>query len=202
MFYKVLRNLLVIYLTIFNHWKIKGKENIPPEGSVVLISNHVSLWDPVVFACSVNRTVHFMAKEELFKIPIVGKLISALYAFPIKRGQPDRNALRIATKLLQNGEVLGLFPEGTRSKTGKLLPFHPGAALFALRAGTPIIPMCLRGTKTTFPLTFRGRIEVIIGKPLSYEDLYHKKVSSEDLERVTSDIMDEMRCLMEGVQDY
>lgn len=202
MLYRVIRKLLAIYLAIFNNWKIKGKENIPPQGSVVLIGNHVSLWDPVILACSVDRTVHFMAKEELFRIPLVGKLISALCAFPIKRGQPDRNALRIATKLLNNGEVLGLFPEGTRSKTGELLPFHPGAALFALRAGAPIIPMYLRGTKTTFPLTFRGKIEVTIGKPLSYEDLYDKKVSSEDLERVTSDIMGEMRRLQKDVQDF
>ncbi|MGI6588544.1 MAG: lysophospholipid acyltransferase family protein [Peptococcia bacterium] len=200
MFYKLVKNLIVIYLAIFNNWKIKGKENIPPEGPVVLIGNHVSLWDPVILACSVDRTVHFMAKEELFKIPLLGKLISLLNAFPIKRGQPDRNALRIANKTLKDGKVLGLFPEGQRSKTGELLPFHPGAALFALRAGAPIVPMYLGGTKTTFPLTFRGKIKVSIGKPLFYEDLYGKKISSEDLEKVTSEIMDQMKCLMKDVQ--
>ncbi|MDD2432334.1 MAG: lysophospholipid acyltransferase family protein [Clostridia bacterium] len=200
MFYKVIKQLAKIYLVIFNNWKTKGKENIPQEGSVVLIGNHVSLWDPVVLACSVDRTVNFMAKEELFKIPLVGKLISYLNAFPIKRGKPDRNALRTANKLLKNGEVLGLFPEGKRSKTGELLPFHPGAALFALRAGAPIVPMYLGGTKTTFPLTFRGKIKVSIGKPLYYEDLYGQKISSEDLEKVTSEVMDKMKCLMKDVQ--
>jgi len=202
MFYKVIRMIFVIYLKIFNRWLIKGKENIPSQGSAVMIANHVSLWDPVVFACSIDRTVHFMAKEELFKVPIIGKLFPALCAFPIKRGQADRNALRIASKLLNNGEVLGLFPEGTRSKTGDLLPFHPGAALFALRSGAPIIVIYITGSKTTFPLSLRGKIKVAIGKPKYYEDLYEKKATTKDLDMVTSDIMEEMKLLQKDVHDF
>lgn len=199
MFYQMIRKLFAVYLTLFNRWIIQGKENIPQEGPVVLIANHVSLWDPVIFACSIHRPVHFMAKEELFNIPVFGKIISALDAFPIKRGQADRNALRIATKLLNNNEILGLFPEGTRSKTGDLLPFHPGAALFALRAGAPIVVMYIHGSKTTFPLSIRGKIKVNIGKPIVYEDLIEKKYTPQDLEQVTSDIMEEMRRLQKGV---
>ena len=202
MFYRLIRFIFVIYLKIFNHWLIKGKENIPRQGSAVLIANHVSLWDPVIFACSIDRTVHFMAKEELFKIPIIGKLFPALCAFPIKRGQADRNALRIAGKLLHNGEVLALFPEGTRSKTGDLLPFHPGAALFALRSGAPIVVMYIAGSKTTFPLSRRGKIKVNISKPKYYEDLYEQKVTAEDLDMVTSDIMEEMKRLQKDVQNF
>jgi len=202
-FYTIIRKIFVIYLTLFNRWFIKGKENIPENGPVVIIANHVSYWDPVIFACSVHRPVHFMAKEELFKVPLFGRIISALYAFPIKRGQTaDRNALRIATKLLKNKEILGLFPEGTRSKTGDLLPFHPGAALFALRASAPIVIMYIHGSKTTFPLSLRGNIKVIIGKPIVYEDLLEKKFTSEDVERVTSDIMEEMRRLQKDVSVY
>lgn len=202
MFYKVIRFIFVVYLKMFNSWQVKGTENIPQHGSAVLIANHVSLWDPVIFACSTNRTVHFMAKEELFKIPIIGKIFPILYAFPIKRGQADRNALRIAGKLLNSGKVLGLFPEGTRSKTGDLLPFHPGAALFALRSGSPIIVMYIDGSKTTFPLSWRGKIKVNISKPKYYEDLYEKKVTTDDLEMVTSDIMEEMKRLQKDVQNF
>lgn len=196
MLYNVINKLLRLYLIIFNHWIVKGKENIPRDGAVVLVGNHVSLWDPVILACSVDRAVNFMAKEELFKIPVLGRLITLLHAFPIKRGRPDRNALRIASERLKNGKVLGLFPEGTRSKTGELLPFHPGAALFALRSQAPIIPMALIGTRTTFPLSLRGKICVVIGKPLIYDDLYGQKISSEVLDRVTADIMTEMERLL------
>lgn len=196
MLYRVVCNLLGLYLKVFNRWIVQGKENIPCDGAIVLVGNHVSLWDPVVLACSVDRTVNFMAKEELFKIPVLGKLITLLNAFPIKRGRPDRNALRIASERLKDGKVLGLFPEGTRSKTGELLPFLPGAALFALRSHAPIVPIALIGTRTTFPLSLRGKIRVVIGKPLIYPDLYEQKITPEDLDRVTSDIMKEITQLL------
>lgn len=188
MIYHIVRELVKYFVILFNRWEIEGLENIPPSGPVVLVANHVSLWDPPVLACSVNRVVHFMAKEELFKIPLLGWLLPALQCFPVKRGKADRNALRLAAQYLEKGEVLGIFPEGTRSKTQQLLPFQPGAALFALRSGAPIIPVGLLGTKTTFPLTLRGHIRVRIGKPLTYPGLEGAKIGNEDLERVTSDI--------------
>ena len=198
MLYKMACSILRLYLKIFNSWTVTGKENIPREGSVVLVGNHVSLWVPVVFACSVERTVNFMAKEELFKNPILSKLFRAFHAFPIKRGRPDRNALRIAAERLKEGKVLGLFPEGTRSKTELLLPLFPGAALFALRSNAPIVPIALIGTRTTFPLSLRGKIRVVIGKPLIYQDLYEQKITSEDLDKVTSDIMKEITQLLKN----
>lgn len=200
MLYSVIRKLFVIYLKIFNQWKIIGVDHIPQEGPLVIVANHVSLWDPIIFACSVKRPIRFIGKEELFKIPLIGRIFYWLRAFPVKRGQPDRNALKTATKILNNGEVLGLFPEGTRSKTGDLLPFHPGAALFALRTNAPIIVMYIQGSKTTFPLTLRGRIKVIIGEPLYFKDLYDKKLTSEDLTNVTSQLMAEMKRLIKEVQ--
>lgn len=199
MFYKIVLKLLKFYLVVFNCWIIQGKENIPREGPVVLVANHVSYWDPVILASSVNRVVHFMAKEELFKVPVFGTIIRLLHAFPIKRGRPDRNALRMTTEILQKGDVLALFPEGTRNKTGELLPFHPGAALFALRAKAPIIPMVISGSRTTFPLSLRGKIIVNIGRPFYYTDLYEQKISAEDLDKVTSEIREEMNRLLKDV---
>ncbi len=199
MLYALLKNLIKFYLLIFNHWQIKGQENIPQEGPLVLIANHVSLWDPVVFACSVNRPVCFMAKEELFQIPILGKLISRLNAFPVKRGQADRRAIRQANKLLKENKVIGLFPEGKRGETGKLLPFHPGAAHLALRAQAPIVPLYLEGTRTTFPLTIRGKIKVRIGEPYYYSLCEGQKISSDDLAKVTAEITARMKSLMKDV---
>ncbi len=198
MFYKFVHALVSFYLRVFNRWEITGEENIPSQGPVVLVANHISLWDPPFLACSIRRPVHFMAKEELFKIPLLGRIIKALGAFPVKRGKPDRNALRLAAKYLENGEILGLFPEGTRSKSGELLQPHPGAALFALRSGAPIVPVGLMGTRTTFPLTLRGHIRVKIGKPMVYPELYNTKISNEDLERVSAEIMLRVKELLEG----
>jgi 1-acyl-sn-glycerol-3-phosphate acyltransferase len=199
MFYKFVLKLLNFYLVVFNRWSIQGKENLPQEGPVVLVANHASYWDPVILACSVNRVVHFMAKEELFKVPVFGTIIRLLHAFPVKRGRPDRNALRMTTEILQKGDVLALFPEGTRSKTGELLPFHPGAALFALRAKAPLVPISISGSRTTFPLSLRGKITVNIGRPFYYADLYEQKISAEDLEKVTSEIREEMNHLLKDV---
>lgn len=199
MFYKVVISIIRLYLRIFNRWTIIGKENIPQQGPLVLIGNHVSYWDPVVLACSVNRVVHFMAKEELFRVPVFRQIIRGLHAFPIKRGKPDKNALRYSAEILTKGEVLALFPEGTRSKTGELLPFYPGAALFALRAKAPVVPIIMLGNRTTFPLTIRGKIEVRIGQPMYFHDLIEQKFGGEEIEKATIVIREEMLRLLKEV---
>lgn len=188
MIYRMVRFLIGVFLRLFNHWEIQGRENIPTKGPFILAANHLSKWDPPILACSIPRDVHFMAKEELFKIPLFSTLITHLHAFPVKRGRMDRNALKLSAKLLAEGEVLGLFPEGTRSKTGELLPLQQGAALFALRAGVPIIPVGLAGTPTAFPATWRGSFTVRIGKPLEYPELYGSKLGEGELERVSADL--------------
>lgn len=190
MLYRLVRALVAIFLRIFNRWEIEGQENLPATGPVVLVANHVSQWDPLFLACSVRRTIHFMAKEELFKVPLLGQFLSLVESFPVKRGRVDRHALKMAAHYLEKGEVLGIFPEGRRSKTDKMLPFQPGAALFALRSAAPIVPVGLTGTKTSFPLTLRGRIRVKIGKPLSYPELKGAKLNEETLEQVSSEVQE------------
>lgn len=197
MFYRVVRFLVTVYLKIFNRWEIEGHDNIPVEGPVVIVANHVSQWDPLFMGCSMKRTIHYMAKEELFRIPIFKQIIVGMGAFPIKRGKVDRNALRTAAKYLEEGEILGLFPEGTRSKTKEMLPFQQGAALFALRSGSPIVPVGLNGTKKAFPKSLRGKIKVKIGKPMLYPDIYGKKIKEEDLNRVTQDMVVKVTELLE-----
>lgn len=200
MFYKIVIIIMRLYLRIFNRWTIIGRENIPQQGPLVLIGNHVSYWDPVILACSVNREVHFMAKTELFNVPIFSQIIKWLHAFPVKRGSPDRNALRTSSEILNNGKVLGLFPEGTRSKTGELLPFQPGAALLALRAKAAIVPIMMLGSRSTFPLTIRGKIEVRIGEPMYFNELVEQKISGEELEKATLAIREKMLSLLKEVQ--
>ncbi len=189
MLYRLARFIISLFLSLFNRWDVEGIENLPARGPVVLVANHVSLWDPVVLGCSIrSRIVHYMAKEDLFKIPVFGSILPHLQCFPVKRGKIDRNALRTAAGYLESGEILGLFPEGSRGKNNELLPFQPGAALFALRSGAPIVPVGLTGTKTAFPCTIRGRIRVRFGQPLTFQELYGQKLREEELENVMAKV--------------
>ncbi len=109
----------LIFYTLFRT-RVYGRENIPAEGAVILAANHASNIDPPLMASLIERPVSYMAKIELFENPIFGAAIRRCHAFPVKRGESDRGAIKAAVTVLKEGRVLGLFPEGTRSKTGEL----------------------------------------------------------------------------------
>ncbi len=169
---------------------------MPKNGPVVLVGNHISNWDPLFLTCSVDRVVHFMAKEEIFRFPLFSKIFTAFQCFPVKRGKVDRNALRRAAAYLENNEVLGIYPEGTRSKTSEMLPFQPGAAMFALRSNAVIVPVATSGTRKCFPASLRGKVRVCIGKPLHYPELIDAKIGNEEMQRVTADIVESIRKML------
>lgn len=181
------------------NWRVEGLENFPTSGPVVVIANHISLWDPIAVGSALPRQVHFMAKEELFHYPLLGNVLNRLGAFPIKRGQPDRSAIRRALEVLEKGKVLGLFPEGTRSKTGELQKPHPGAAMIALKAGVPVVPVACQGTSGLWKKVFmRGAVLIKIGKPTCYDEYCDQKLSAKCLETVSQDIMKQVALLMEA----
>ncbi|AGA69766.1 1-acyl-sn-glycerol-3-phosphate acyltransferase [Desulfitobacterium dichloroeliminans LMG P-21439] len=151
-------------------WKVHGVENFPKNGPAILVSNHVSVWDPVVAACSVPLEVSFMAKEELFSNVLLGRIFQSLGAFPVKRGQGDTSAIRNSLKVLKEGKVLGLFPEGTRSKSGELQKGFSGMVLLMEKSQAPIVPMRVNGTQNLLTRGW-GQIEVIVGTPISPEQL-------------------------------
>lgn len=151
-------------------WKIKGLENLPAEGPVILASNHVSLWDPVLLGCGVPRQVWYMAKDELFHVPLFGWVLKHLGAFPVKRGQGDTSAIRQSLAILKEQRVLGVFPEGTRSKTGQLQKALPGIVLFMEKSQAPIVPVRVCGTRKLFSQGW-GKVGIVIGKPLTPEML-------------------------------
>lgn len=189
MIFSLLKAGARLVLLVLRRWEILGAENLPATGGVVLVANHVSYWDPVAIICAFKRQVFFMAKAELFKLPLVSYAVRSSGAFPVRRDVTDRHAVRTALRLLQAGEVVGLFPEGTRNKSGEMLKPHLGAAMIALKAGTPVVPVAVRGTRGMF-----GKITVYVGSPIHFQTV--TKATKTDLESVSDRIMAEIALLL------
>jgi len=169
--YNLLYYLFYAFFKLFFRLEIIGANNLPRKGGVIIAANHVSLWDPPVLGTAiagVRQPIHFMAKQELFSPKFFGYILKKLYTFPVRRGMADRNAIRTAIGLLEAGKVVALFPEGTRSKTGKLGPAQPGVAMIALKAGVPIVPAAIVGTnRIGKPPFWLPKLRVIFGQPIT-----------------------------------
>jgi 1-acyl-sn-glycerol-3-phosphate acyltransferase len=187
MVYRVIRQIFTWIFQIFFRWRVEGRENLPEEGAFILCSNHISWWDPPLVGSLTKRIVHFMSKEELFKIPVAGKIMPMVNAFPVKRDSADRRAIKRALEIVKNGDVVGIFPEGTRSKTDELLPPLPGVGLIAVKSETPVVPVAIIGPYKLFrPLKIR------IGSPISFNEYYGIKAKAEHLNDVANRIMAEI----------
>lgn len=170
MVYNISRLLLRVVLRLWFGFRVDGREHEPATGPVVIVSNHLSDLDPLIVGSALKRRVGFMAKQELFEVPGVRWWVSACGAFPVRRGEPDRQALRTAMHLLEGGGVLVMFPEGTRGTTRELRPPEPGAALLALRTGATVLPVAVIGSDEVMPRGShrlrRATVRVRIGEPI------------------------------------
>jgi len=149
--------------------KIEGKERIPRKGAMIITANHRSYLDPVVLALLVRRRMNFMAKEELFRHPGFGFLIRNLGAFPVKRERLNKLAFKKALQILKEGRILALFPEGTRSRSGKLGRLKEGPIRIAHHCRVPVVPVVIQGTEKVLPpgkkIPGWGKIKLRVGKP-------------------------------------
>jgi 1-acyl-sn-glycerol-3-phosphate acyltransferase len=127
--------------------RIYGAENVPQSGPLVVISNHASYFDPPIVSSCVLRPVAYMAKEELFNIPVLAQAIKLYGAYPVSRGTADRTAIRSALECIENGWAVGVFLQGTRTPDGRITDPKRGAALLAAKAKAPILPVSLWGTE-------------------------------------------------------
>ena len=189
MLYWIARAVLGFVARVLFSVKVEGAEHLPLKGPVVLCSNHISWWDPVIVAITIPRPIHFMAKVELFRYPIFGPLLRHIHAFPVERGKPDLSAIRDSIAVLKDGKVLGIFPEGTRQRGKDTLgEMHSGAALVALKTDAPVVPVAIRG-----PYGFRKTVTIAYGKPLSLENKTGRL--SYDMQQGTRAIEDAIRAL-------
>jgi len=183
MIYRISRSIVRFLLAVLFRLKVSGMENVPATGAVILCANHISNLDPPVLAAPLNRKVYFMAKVELFKIPVFSRLITYYGAFPVKRGGVSKQSIRKALELLEEQKVVCIFPEGTRrGGTGK-----KGAASLALRSGAVVIPVHLKGSYRLF-----RPFHVIYGKPVDLSEFADDE-SPDRLDRATEKIMSAIR---------
>ena len=166
-FYYVGRILVRILLLLFTRWQVTGRDNIPVQGPLLVIVNHLNLADPPILAVSLNRKAMFMAKEGLFRTKLSNYFIRGLGGFPVRRERMQREALIAAEQVLNNGYALCIFPEGMRSRTAQLRQAFPGAAMIAIRTGVPILPAAITGTETVKGAVWlrRPRLTVTFGQP-------------------------------------
>lgn len=134
-------------LHLYLRGRVYGAENVPKTGPLVVVSNHASDFDPPILSCCIRRPVAYMAKEELFQIPVFKRAIELYGAYPVSRGSADRSAIRAALKYLEAGWAAGIFLQGTRTPDGKITDPKLGAALIAAKANAPLLPVSLWGTQ-------------------------------------------------------
>lgn len=183
MFYSFARALLIPIFLLFYNYRVYGRENMPKSGPYIVCANHYSLVDPILVGISLPQRMHFMAKAELFKGKLLGALMHGLGAFPIKRGEPDIKSIKTSLKLLSEGNIIGLFPEGTRNRT-KAAVAEPGIAMLAVRAKVPVLPVAIISSYKFFRKT-----EVVIGKPMVLSEYYDQKLHNEDYLKISMDVM-------------
>lgn len=184
---RILKPILHFVAILIYRVKKVGEENVPKEGAFVLCGNHVHALDAPAIVLSAKRKVVFIAKSELFKNPILKWLANVFDIIPVKRGKQDLESMKRSLKAIAKGEILGIFPEGTRKGLEKNVKVKTGAAFMALRAGVPIIPVGVQGS-------FKPFTKVIInyGKPMNFSKYYSNKPEKEVLEKVTEEVMAEI----------
>ncbi|MFY9608043.1 MAG: lysophospholipid acyltransferase family protein [Blastocatellia bacterium] len=194
---KVLRPVAHWFCRVLFKIEFSGAENIPPSGACIITPNHLTYFDPIWITIPVVRRVHYMAWDKPFEIPGLGLLMRSFGAFPVNLEAIDSSAQREAQEILRKGLALVIFPEGGRTKTGKLMPFKMGAFRFALTHGVPIVPVTIKGAERVWPvgqiLPRTGKVTVTYHPPVAVERL------PEEVSRI--ELKDQARTLARKTHD-
>lgn len=192
MFYKVCRAIVRFVMLFVFRFEFSGRENIPESGGVIIAYNHRSNWDPIIAGLSSPRQLTFMAKEELFRIPLFAWLIRKLGAFPIRRGKGDVGAVKASLSILKSGKCMLMFPEGHRIKDGKIVKAKAGVAVIAQHAQVKIVPACISGE-----YKWLHKIKVTYGKPITLEEYYDQRLEQKKLQEIADGVLNTIRELRE-----
>lgn len=179
---------------------VRGTENMPKEGACFVCANHISNWDPVLVAIAVKRPVHFMAKVQLFRVPLLGKLVRTLGAFPVDRDAADIGAIKTALTHIKHEEPLGIFPQGKRyrGERPQTKDIKNGVGMMVYRTHAPVIPVAIY-TKEYKVRLFR-RVHVRVGKPIEFEEFQAGAKSQEEYQRISDCIFDRICALDESAK--
>ena len=185
----MLRKIIVFLVYIFNvivfRVKCVGQENILNKGAYIICANHTSNWDAPILVSNLKRKVYVMAKAELFKNKFIKWFGDKCCVFPVKRGMRDIESIKYSLKLLKDGEILVIFPEGTRKGLEKNGKAQNGVAYMAIRTGVPVIPVGIQGEMKPF-----RKVKLNIGEPLDFSQYKSNKPEKEILDKVSKEIMD------------
>lgn len=181
-FVKVFANIILRPVFFFN---IKGKENIPPNGKLIICANHSHNWDPLVLSTIFPNEIRWMAKKELFESKILSFILYKLGSFPVDRQGTDIAAVKSALKVLKNNQILGIFPEGTRVDGFNKDNAKPGVAMLALKSQSTVLPIHIDSNYKIFK-----PVNINIGKPMDLSDDFNKRLSTEEYTEISTKILE------------
>lgn len=202
MFYRILKILGFLLLKIMFRIEYNGVEKIPETGALIIAGNHSSYLDGIILGAMSKRSIHFMAKKELFKNKILASFFRTLKAFPVDREKPGKSSISMALKILKNGNILGMFPEGTRYIESLGKPFY-GVGFFSIKSGAPILPAAIYGTAKAAPkgtyLPHFLKIRVTVGDLILPPKVYNKKSMKNLIKDITYQTMNQLEMMLKDL---
>jgi 1-acyl-sn-glycerol-3-phosphate acyltransferase len=184
MLYNLASALVRVFMLLVFRVKVINKENFPKDGPVIVSINHTSYWDVPLVAAFMPRKLHYMAKRDLFKIPVLGSFMKWVGAFPVSRGKGDIGAIKTALDVLSQDKVVAIFPEGRRVLKGMPHSAKPGIALIAEKSGAPILPVAIGGKYRLF-----AKIPITVGEPIYVDAPEQGHLSTEELKSISGGVV-------------
>jgi len=202
LFYRIVRPIVTTICTVLWRTRVVGRENLPPDGGFILAPSHRSMMDIPFAAVVTHRRIRFMVKKSLFALPVIGPIFTWLGGFPVARDGTDRKAVRDSVEMLRAGEVLCVFPEGTRQNGPKIQPLQPGSAYLSLRSGSPILPISIAGSEEILrdhkaPIPHFGRVVIVVGAPIVPEARTTGVVARDKVDALTATLSDTLQVLLD-----
>ncbi len=194
--WKLAQTITRVFTSVVFDLKVYGRDNVPADGGALMISNHQSYLDPAILGAQLRRPMSYLAKSELWNNPVFGWVITNLNAFPVRQGAGDVGAIKETISRLQEGHLLNIYPEGSRTEDGELLPIQAGVALVIRKAKVPVVPAVIDGSFQSWPkgrTLFRSHpIRILIGKPLQLDHLKPREMV-EVIDRTFREMLAELR---------